>query len=253
MLIDGPRVLRDLMRLVATSGAHGLVLHINNLENLSEADATRAGQVLRDLRDPMLMHNGLHVIIAGTADAVQAALSETQVRTTFSVIPLPPMSLDELRAMLNARYEHLHRGGEPLIPPVDDDAVTTIYTLYRGDLRGLLKALEDGVAPNIGLAGSRRPLTFDEVRHALQQRYRDELDSLGEDVRAEQLTAWGNTDPEAEQTQKTLADLWSLTQPAVSQALQWLTRRGYAMPLPRNGSRQNRYVLTGVSRLIFSK
>ncbi|MCC7052555.1 MAG: ATP-binding protein [Gemmatimonadaceae bacterium] len=253
MLIDGPRVLRDLMRLVATSDAHGLVLHINNLENLSEADATRAGQVLRDLRDPMLMHNGLHVIIAGTADAVQAALSETQVRTTFSVIPLPPMSLDELRAMLHARYDHLHRGGEPLIPPVGDDAVTTIYTLYRGDLRGLLKALEDGVAPNIGLAGSRRPLTFDELRHALQQRYRDELDSLGEDVRAEQLTAWGNTDPEAEQTQKTLVDLWSLSQPAVSQALAWLMRRGYAMALPRTGGQATRYVLTGMSRLIFSK
>jgi hypothetical protein len=252
MLIDGPRVLRDLMRLVATSGAPGLVLHINNLENLSEADAARAGQVLRDLRDPMLMHNGLHVIIAGTADAVQAALSETQVRTTFSVIPLPPMSIHELRAMLHARYDHLHLGREPLIPPVDVDAVTTVYALYRGDLRGLLKALEDGVAPNIGLAGSRRPLTFDELREALQVRYRDDLDALGEEVRADQLTAWGTADPEAEHTQKTLGDLWSLTQPAVSQALGWLMRRGYAMPLPRNGGRQTRYVLTGVSRLIFA-
>jgi len=254
MLIDGPRVLRDLMGLVATSGAHGLVLHINNLENLSEADAARAGQVLRDLRDPMLMHNGLHVIIAGTADSVQAALTETQVRTTFTVIPLPPMTLDELRAMLNARYDHLHLGrGEPLITPVDDDAVTSMYALYRGDLRGLLKALEDGVAPNIGLAGSRRPLTFEELRHALQQRYRDDLDALGEEVRAEQLTTWGTTDPEAEQTQKTLQDLWSLTQGPVSQALAWLIRRGYVMPLPRNGSRTTRYVLTGASRLIFAQ
>jgi len=154
ILIDGPRVLRDLMTLVGTSDAHGLVLHINNLENLSEADAARAGQVLRDLRDPMLMHNGLHVIIAGTADAVQAALSEPQVRTTFSVIPLPPMTLQELHELLVARYTHLQlHDAEPLIPPVDHDAVTRVYELFRGDLRGLLKALEDGVAPNIGLNG----------------------------------------------------------------------------------------------------
>jgi hypothetical protein len=168
------------------------------------------------------------------------------------VIPLPPMSLDELRALLTARYEHLrlHRT-DPLIPPVDDDAVTMAYSLYRGDLRGLLKALEDGVTPNIGLTGSRRALTFDALRHALRDRYRDELDALGEDVRAEQLRAWGLTDPAAEQTQKTLGALWHLTQPAVSQALMWLTRRGYAMALPRNGNRQTRYVLTGVSRLIF--
>ena len=254
ILIDGPRVLRDLMTLVGTSDAHGLVLHINNLENLSEADAARAGQVLRDLRDPMLMHNGLHVIIAGTADAVQAALSEPQVRTTFSVIPLPPMTLQELHELLVARYTHLQlHDAEPLIPPVDHDAVTRVYELFRGDLRGLLKALEDGVAPNIGLNGERRPLTFGELRHVLQSRYLDEINALNEDVRADQLMAWGNTAPEAEQTQKSLADLWTLSQPAVSQALAWLVRRGYVMALPRNGGRQTRYALTGVSRLIFGQ
>ena len=87
----------------------------------------------------------------------------------------------------------------------------------------------------------------------LQTRNLDEINALNEDVRADQLMAWGNTAPEAEQTQKSLADLWTLSQPAVSQALAWLVRRGYVMALPRNGGRQTRYALTGVSRLIFGQ
>ena len=32
-----------------------------------------AGTIMRDLRDPLLMHNGLHVVIVGTPDAIRAA------------------------------------------------------------------------------------------------------------------------------------------------------------------------------------
>jgi hypothetical protein len=252
LLIDGPRVLRDLMALVATSDARGLVLHINNLENLTEADAARAGQVLRDLRDPMLMHNGLHVILAGTADAVQLALAEPQVRSTFSVQALPAMSEIELLALLDARYAHLHVAhSAPVIAPVDREAVRVVYALFRGDLRGLLKALEDGVGPNIGMAGTRRSLTYVELRADLQRRYAHDLNMQGEDVRIDQLQAWGTVNAAAEQTQKSLIDLWQITQPSVSQALGWLMRRGYVTELPRNGERTKRYALTGVSRLIF--
>ncbi len=254
MLIDGPRVLRDLMQLVTSSDARGLVLHINNLENLTEADAEHAGQLLRDLRDPMLMHNGLHVIMAGTTDAVNAALSQPQVRTTFSVIPLPPMSADEVLAVLEARYRHLSiHAVSQVIPPVNNDAVREVYALFRGDLRGLLKSLEDGVAPNIGLVGEQRSLTFAELRDALRGRYRDALYTLGEEARVEQLLAWGEGNPYAEHTQKTLVDLWDITQPSVSQALAWLVRRGYVTVLPRNGARKTLYALSGVSRLIFGQ
>ena len=39
LLLDGPRVLRDLLRYSIGEGASGIVMHLNNLENLSEADA----------------------------------------------------------------------------------------------------------------------------------------------------------------------------------------------------------------------
>ena len=107
MLLDGPRVLRDLLALVQASEARGLVLHINNLEKLSDADTERAGTILRDLRDLMLMHNGLHVIVVGTDDAVQAALStHTQVRSTFHVMALNAFPIADAHSLPEQRYAH---------------------------------------------------------------------------------------------------------------------------------------------------
>jgi len=39
-----------------------VLLHLNNLENLSEVDAERAADVLRGIRDQALLLDGLHLI-----------------------------------------------------------------------------------------------------------------------------------------------------------------------------------------------
>lgn len=254
MLIDGPRVLRDLLDLVAGSDARGVLVHINNFENLSESDTQRAGVVLRDLRDLLLMHSGLHVIVVGTPDAIQAAvMSQPQVRTTFSILSLPSLETHEVLDLLAERYAHLRLDpAVPVVPPVEPDAVRAIYALFRGDLRGLLKALEDGVTPNIGLVDGIRSLTFDELRGSLQRAYTAELGSLSEEQRVAQLVAWGTSDPDAMHTQKSLKALWDISQPAVSQALAFLGQRGYVTALPRQGATPIQYALSGVSRLIFA-
>lgn len=264
MLIDGPRVLRDLMTLVQESDARGILVHINNLENLSEADADRAGTVLRDLRDPMLMHNGLHVIIVGTLDAIQATVMVTpQVRTTFSVLSLEPLTEHEVRALLDARYAHLMLDRtRDVVPPVEPSAVVRLHQLFRGDLRGVLKALDDGVTPNIGLVPARKAkgrhvgsaihsLSFDELRPLLAQAYAQQLNVLPEEARVAQLIAWGRSGADATHTQKSLGKLWHVSQPAVSQALAFLIRQGYVMALGRQAGAPTQYVLTGHSRLIF--
>ncbi|MCT0212361.1 MULTISPECIES: hypothetical protein [unclassified Synechococcus] len=48
LVLDGPRV-----------------LHLNSLENLSEADAARAADLLRSIRDQVLLLDGLHTIVVG--------------------------------------------------------------------------------------------------------------------------------------------------------------------------------------------
>ncbi len=264
MLLDGPRVLRDLLILVRESEARGIVLHVSNLENLSDADAARAGTILRDLRDPLLMHNGLHMIVVGTHEAIRSAIStHAQVRSTFSIAPLEPLPVNDVHALLEQRYSHMRRDAKAaVIPPIEKRAVTVLYDLFRGDLRGLLKATEDGVTPNIGLAPvpvrarqsgapSIRPLTFAEVRPTLQQHYAEDLSSLSEENRVLQLVAWGRRDSTAPHTQKSLGKLWKVSQPTVSQALTYLMQHGYVAPLPRKGAEPRQYLLTGLSRLIF--
>jgi len=66
-----------------------------------------------------------------------------------------------------------------------------------------------------------------------------------------QVVVWGKRDPAAQHTQKTLSKLWKVSQPAVSQALAFLVRQGYVVPLPRTGTDPRAYLLTGMSRLIF--
>jgi hypothetical protein len=268
ILIDGPRLMRDLMALVRGSDARGVLLHLNNLENLSEAEAKRAADVFRSLRDPMLMHDGLHYLVVGTTDAVNTVVNQhTQVRSVFDTLMLEPMAIEDVHRMLLERYRYLqYESTRPVAQPVADEAVADLYALYRGDLRGLLKALDDGVGQLIGLTGfentdplharaghapSARPLTLLELRPVLQHRYTVQLRSLAEHVRVGQLTKWGETAPMSAQTQKSLGRLWGVSQGAVSTALAYLIAQGYVVPLPKAGANPNEYVLSGVSRLMF--
>ena len=263
LLIDGPRVVRDLLALVRQSEARGVLLHLNNLENLSEAESADAAEILRSLRDSLLLHDGLHYIVVGTTDAVVSVVNTyPQIRSVFSTpLLLDPMPVRDVHELLKARYEHERLDPtRPVMPPVDAQAVEELYALFEGDLRGLLKALDDGTALLVGLEGvppegaaSRQvaPLTLDALRPVLQQRYAAVLAHDLDARRTEQLASWGRHDPASTQTQKSLAALWKIQQASVSIALAALQRQGYVVALPRVGAQPIQYALSGVSRLVF--
>jgi AAA ATPase-like protein len=248
--IDGPRLIRNLLVLVDGSDARGLLLHVNNLENLTEADAERAADILRSLRDPVLMQPGLHVLLVGTIDAiVRVTQTHAQVRSVFTApMLLEPLPLQDVGALLTARYDHLRLDDQrPVISPVAPAAVDAVYPLFRGDLRGLLKALEEAATTLHGVAAA--PIPEAELRSALRTRYAAQMQAALDPTRREQVEAWGRT-PDAVQTQGDLTTLWTVTQPTVSRALTELIDAGYVTLLPRRG-RALEYVLTGQSRLIF--
>lgn len=139
LLLDGPRVLRDLLRYAIGQGARGIVLHLNNLENLSEADASRAADLLRGIRDQALLHDGLHLIVVGTTDAVRTVVqSHTQIRSVFSnPLGLEPLALEDVQQLLANRYQALQLDpARPWRSPVKTAVVQRLYELFRGDLRG---------------------------------------------------------------------------------------------------------------------
>jgi len=255
LLLDGPRLVRELLELVTAAGARGIVLHLNNLEILSERDAAAAADILRSLRDPVLLQPGLHLILAGTTDAVAAVVTRhPQVRSVFaSPLLLEPLPQTDVAALLAARYAHLRldHDREP-VPPIAPEAVNALYAFFQGDLRGLLKALEEGATLLMGVGASPgAPLALEDLRPALQRRYEAELAAALEPVRAEQLRAWAAAGVAAPQTQEMLRRVWHLSQPATSNAVRDLVERGYAVGLPRRGGAPIEYLLAGASRLIF--
>lgn len=165
MLLDGPGMLRDLLALVQASDARGLVLHINNLENLSDVDTERAGTILRDLRDSMLMHSGLHVIAVGTHDAVQSVVAtHTQVRSTFHIMSLEAIPVADVPRLLAQRYAHRRRMPKVTVThPVEKRAVTALHKLFRGDLRDYSRPSKTASHPTLAC----RPCRYGQRRGAV--------------------------------------------------------------------------------------
>jgi hypothetical protein len=255
LLLDGPRVLRDLLRYAIGQGARGIVLHLNNLENLSEADASRAADLLRGIRDQALLHDGLHLIVVGTTDAVRTVVqTHTQIRSVFSnPLVLEPLGLADVEQLLANRYEALQLDqSRPWHSPVETAVVERLYELFRGDLRGMLKALEDGITALLGLtsAGAEvAPVGLEDLLLTLLQRNQAELQEQLGDTAWERLLAWAQVDAAAVQTQAQLVELWQVRQPTVSQTLQQLVEAGAVEALPRRGREAIHYLMTGPARL----
>lgn len=254
LLMDGPRLIRELLDL-ALANAKGVVVHLDNLENVAERGMSSAADILRSLRDTVLLQEGLHILIVGTAEAVTGAVSShAQLRSVFSVMVLDPLPTSDVQALLDARYQHLALAPDrPVIAPVTPDAVKQLYSLFGGDLRGLLKALEDGVGLLVGLVGTEpsAPIEFATLAPALERKYAEQMAATLKPVRQQQLKKWvDGLRPEATPTQEQLVKVWGLTQPGVSQALRDLVQAGYVSAQPRRGEATT-YALTGLSRIIF--
>lgn len=146
VLVHVPRLLRELGSIALQSGLRGVLVHLNNLENPTEANAQNAAQVLRDLRDHCLLVPGLHYIVAGTDNAVRQVISgQPQLRGVFGVPEIiSPLEPDEVHDLLQRRYEYLKINRKEPVPPfVTADSLTELYRLFKGDLRSTLQALEE--------------------------------------------------------------------------------------------------------------
>ena len=131
----------------------GVLIHLDNLENASEADQQRAAQMIGDLRDTTLMLEGFHFLLVGTDDAIRAVVAgQEQLRSVFhNPGPLAPLTEAELDELLEARYEHLRLdSARGWIAPVEPAGVHSLYRLFRGNVRGTLHALNEAAKVLVG-------------------------------------------------------------------------------------------------------
>jgi hypothetical protein len=131
--------------------------------------------------------------------------------------------------LLEARRWRL-QPGQVLRLAAQLNVVNRLHVMFRGDLRGLVKALED-------------------LQLTLRQCNQTELqEQLGETA-WDRLLAWAQVDAASVQTQAELVELWQVRQPTVSQTLQPLMEAGAVEALPRRGREAIRYLMTGTARL----
>lgn len=239
-------------------GLSGVLLHLNNLDNLSAQDVERAGLVLRDLRDWCLMFPDLHVLVVGTDYAVQNVIgAHKQLRTVFtSTASLDPLSLGELVALLEKRYEHLRMDPNTPVPPmVTGEALAEIYALFRGDLRGVFLALHRGIV-RLTLRKGLSPRTPADLAHlldVLRDLYREEIvRDLGEGS-LNPLRWLAKSIGERTFTQAEVRKSLKMNANQASEFVRTLLRFEYAVLGERipdgPGRPRERYLLSGAARL----
>ncbi len=153
------------LRLLQRDGVVGVLVHVNNLENLTEADAEEAAAMLRDLRDHLMLP-GAHWIFGGATGVDAVFRRFAQLDGIFPAAEtLQPLASDEMEMLLARRYKHLKIAGRRVVPPIEPAVAADLYALYQGDLRNFLRLLADAAERGLGLSGVR-PMTAEEVvRH----------------------------------------------------------------------------------------
>jgi hypothetical protein len=256
-----PELLRELSLLARERlDARGILIHLNNLENLSDEDAESAARIIRDLRDPVLMGEGYHFVLVGTNEAIRTVVVSTrQVRDVFSLPrPLRPLAFPEVRELLRRRYEHLRVDArEPVRPPVTDEAVADLHALFGGNLRGLLLALEDAAGTLIEYGGAAgEPMSRSEIRYVLQGRYQEGIEANLDPTDARYLQRLAEAQLFDRFSLSDLVRLWEVGQGSVSKILKRLEAAGYVVAQgtgePRGRGRpENTYAVTAVTRLAY--
>ena len=149
--------LAEALRRLSGPNGRRVLVHVGNLETLTQADACDAARLMQNVRDVFLADWG-HWLFVGTTGIADAIFRPTpQVSSIIGAeTQLRPLTPPEVAELLRRRYRHLHLGKEvaPLIPPLDPDTGAALYARYHGHLRAFLMLASRAVhivAPGVPL------------------------------------------------------------------------------------------------------
>jgi hypothetical protein len=218
--------LGEALRLIRKDAPGGVLIHVNNLENLTEDDAAEASALLRDLRDHLMLP-GAHWVFGGATGVDEVFRRFAQVDGIFpAAVTLAPISPAEMEDLLRRRYKHLSISGRRTVAPVEVSVAARLYGLYQGDLRSFLRLLADAAERGLGLGGVR-PMTAEEVVRQTAGEYAQNLRArLGESDFGHlgEITATLEEPPEFRVTDA--ARILNITQASASQLVERLLKAG---------------------------
>jgi hypothetical protein len=151
-----------------------VLLHVNNLENLTRADVEHAAALVQDLRDYFLIPQ-THWVFVGADDVEQQVFRASDA--VGGIVPLVtdlgPLAPEEIPTLLERRYAQLRAGVRFVAPVAPPDAVA-LYRRYEGDLRNYLRLLSNAVQ-RTPVVGAPAPLTVAAVVQTMAEPYRRAL------------------------------------------------------------------------------
>lgn len=263
LTVQPTRLLRELNDLAYRHlQAPGILIHLNNLENITEADQKQAARIIRDLRDQALMYPGFHFVLAGTDEAIRTIVAEQeQLRSIFSNPgSLRPLAISQLHALLEQRYRYLRVDDtRPGIGPVTPAAVENLYQLFDGNLRGTLHALDEAAKVLVGRGEDpTAPMTLDRMAPVLSRIYHAKMNADLTPAQVSHLTVIGGQWPEGAITQGGAEKILKLKRNPTSTLFAELLRKGYLADAGRAqtgrpGRPEQQYSLSGQARLALGR
>ena len=152
---------------------------------------TRPAQFSVIFAIPLFFLEGYHGIVVGTPNALRAVVdSHSQLRSVFSLtLALDPLKPSELTRLVDRSYAALAADPDkPAHPPISPRAVQHLYSLFQGDLRGTLAALDEAAHGLLGYG--KRPdasLSLADVQPFLRRRYEADVRARPAQSQADEL------------------------------------------------------------------
>jgi Cdc6-like AAA superfamily ATPase len=259
LMVQPTRLLRELNDLAHRHlQAPGILIHLNNLENITEADQKEAARIVRDLRDQALMYPGFHFVLAGTDDAIRTIVAEQeQLRSIFSNPgSLRPLGISQLHALLELRYRYLRVDEtRPWIEPVTKVAVENLYELFDGNLRGTLHALDEAAKILVGRGEDpTEPMSLERMAPVLFRIYHARMHADLTAAQVSHLTTITGRWPTGVITPGAAEKVLQLKRHPTYTLFSELVRKGYLTDAGRAqtgrpGRPEQQYALTGQARL----
>lgn len=134
---------------VCRIGYKGVILHYNNLELLQDKEENQLKKIMNGIRD-FLQIEGVHFIFVSDKKMFEMFQQIPRVEDIFKVpIQLNPFDLEEIKKIINIRIEILSEEGVTPLVPFEDEALSILFKLYSGNLRGILRSLDCSISQTI--------------------------------------------------------------------------------------------------------
>lgn len=124
-------------------GYRGVLLHLDNLELPSRSQPALTQQLFENLRDALQTSDVYSVVVGYKGFFYQIISPCERVRSVFFGYPITiaPLSLPEVLAVLEKRYELLAKNPNQFIRPVENELVEYLYQVYNGKIRFIMDAI----------------------------------------------------------------------------------------------------------------